>query len=228
MVKVAKELGVVKKVQKRDGSIVDFDIQKIVNAIHKGMVSTGEGSQKEAELVAEKVFAGLLRVTKRHKNFVPTVEGIQDTVEKDLILSDYVKTAKHYILYREKRTKLREKGLQVPEKVRKLASESKKYFRNPLGEFVYYRTYSKWIDEESRRETWVETVDRYLAFMKENLGKKLKDAEYKEVREMILSHQAMPSMRLLQFSGKAARSTNVCTHNCSYVAPESFQDLAEI
>ena len=228
MVKVAKELGVVKKVQKRDGSIVDFDIQKIVNAIHKGMVSTGEGSQKEAELVAEKVFAELLRVTKRHKNFVPTVEGIQDTVEKELILSDYVKTAKHYILYREKRTKLREKGLQVPEKVRKLASESKKYFRNPLGEFVYYRTYSKWIDEESRRETWVETVDRYLAFMRENLGKKLKDAEYKEVREMILSHQAMPSMRLLQFSGKAARSTNVCAYNCSYVAPESFQDLAEI
>lgn len=228
MVKVARELEVVKKVQKRDGSIVDFDIKKIVNAIHKGMISVGEGSQKEAELVAEKVFAELLRITKHHKNFVPTVEGLQDTVEKELILSDYVKTAKHYILYREKRTKLREKGLQVPEKVRKLASESKKYFRNSLGEFVYYRTYSKWIDEESRRETWVETVDRYLAFMKENLGKKLKDAEYKEVREMVLSHQAMPSMRLLQFSGKAARSTNVCAYNCSYVAPESFQDLAEI
>src|SRR3989344_5768526 len=183
MVKVAKELSMVKKVQKRDGSIVDFDVQKIANAIFKGMTSTGEGSEKEAELVAGRVYSELLRITKRHKNFVPTVEGIQDSVEKELILSDYVKTAKHYILYREKRAKLREKGLQVPERVRKLSSESKKYFRNPLGEFVYYRTYSRWIDEESRRETWVETVDRYLAFMKENLGKKLKDAEYKEVRE---------------------------------------------
>ncbi len=228
MVKVAKELDIVKKVQKRDGSIVDFDIQKIANAINKGMISTGEGSPKEAELVSGKVYSELLRITKKHKNFVPTVEGIQDSVEKELILSDYVKTAKHYILYREQRAKLREKGLQVPERVRKFASDSKKYFRNALGEFVYYRTYSKWIETEGRRETWIETVDRYMAFMKENLGKKLKDTEYKEVREAILSHEAMPSMRLLQFSGKAAKTTNVCAYNCSYVAPEKFEDIAEI
>ncbi|HEY4499471.1 MAG TPA: ATP cone domain-containing protein [Candidatus Paceibacterota bacterium] len=228
MVKVAKELSMVKKVQKRDGSIVDFDVQKIANAIHKGMISTGEGSQSEAELVAGHVYSELLRITKKHKNFIPTVEGIQDSVEKELILSDYVKTAKHYILYREKRAKLREKGLQVPEKVRRLSSESKKYFRNPLGEFVYYRSYSRWIDEEGRRETWIETVDRYIAFMRENLGKKLKDAEYKEVRETILRHEAMPSMRLLQFSGKAAKTTNVCAYNCSYIAPEKFEDLSEI
>ncbi len=228
MVKVAKELGIVKQVQKRDGSIVAFDVQRIANAIHKSMLSTGEGSVNEAELVAGKVYAELLRITKKHKNFIPTVEGIQDTVEKELILSDYVKTAKSYILYREKRSKLREKGLQVPEKVRRLASESKRHFRNTLGEFVYYRSYSRWIEEENRRETWVETVDRYIAFMRENLGKKLKDAEYKEVREAILNQEAMPSMRLLQFSGKAARTTNVCAYNCSYIAPESFQDLAEI
>src|SRR3989344_3468259 len=228
MVKVATEIGVVKKVQKRDGSVVDFNLQKIVNAIFKGMTSTGEGSQKEAELVAGRVYGELLRITKRYKNFVPTVEGIQDTVEKELILSDYVKTSKHYILYREKRAKLREKGLQVPEHVRKLSSESKKYFRNPLGEFVYYRSYSRWIEEEGRRETWIETVDRYVAFMKENLGKKLKESEYKEIREAIVRHEAMPSMRLLQFSGKAAKTTNVCAYNCSYIAPEKFEDLSEI
>lgn len=228
MVKAVKEIGLVKKVQKRDGSIVDFDVVRIANAIHKAMLQTGEGSQQEAELVAEKVFAELVRITKKHKNFIPAVEGIQDTVEKELILSDYVKTAKAYILYREKRAKLREKGLQVPARIRQLATDSKKYFRNSLGEFVYYRSYSKWIEEEGRRETWIETVDRYMAFMKENLGKKLKDAEYKEVRQAILAHEAMPSMRLLQFAGKAARTTNVCAYNCSYIAPENFQDIAEI
>ncbi|OHA18331.1 MAG: ribonucleoside-triphosphate reductase [Candidatus Taylorbacteria bacterium RIFCSPHIGHO2_01_FULL_46_22b] len=228
MVKIAKELGIVKKVQKRDGSVVDFDLQRIVNAIHKAMIQTGEGSPKEAELVGSQVYSELVRISKKHKNFVPTVEGIQDSVEKGLILSDYVKTAKSYILYREKRTKLREKGLQVPAQIKKLATDSKKYFRNPLGEFVYYRSYSKWIPEESRRETWIETVDRYIAFMKQNLGKKLKDAEYAEIREAILKHEAMPSMRLLQFAGKAASTTNVCAYNCSYVAPEKFEDLAEI
>lgn len=219
---------IVKSIQKRDGSIVPFDIQKITNAINKAMLSNGEGSQKEASLVAAKVFADVLRISKKYKNFVPTVEGIQDTVEKELILSEYVKTAKAYILYREERSKLRAKGLRVPPKVKKLAEESRKYFKNSLGEFVYYRTYSKWIAEEGRRETWIETVDRYISFMKENLGNKLKDAEYKEIREGILNQEAMPSMRLLQFAGPATRKTNVCAYNCSYIAPENFQDLAEI
>ncbi len=218
----------IKSVQKRDGSIVPFQIERVVTAIHKAMIQTGEGSEPEARLVANKVLADLVRIVKKHKNFVPTVEGIQDSAEKELILSEYVKTAKAYILYREKRSKLREKGFHVPEKVRKMAMDSKKYFKNPLGEFVYYRSYSRWVDAENRRETWIETVDRYIGFMKENLGKKLKESEYSEVREAILNHEAMPSMRLLQFSGNAARNTNVCAYNCSFIAPESFRDIAEI
>ncbi|MCC7004305.1 ribonucleoside-triphosphate reductase [Candidatus Nomurabacteria bacterium] len=218
----------VKNVQKRDGSILPFELSRIVNAINKAMVASGEGSPKEAELVANKVYADLVRISKKFKNFVPTVEGIQDSVEKELILSEYVKTAKAYILYREKRSKLREKGRVVPEHVKKLAAESKKYFRNPLGEFIYYRTYSRWIENENRRETWIETVDRYVNFMKKNLGKKLKDSEYKEIRETILKHEAMPSMRLLQFAGPAAEKSNVCAYNCSFVAPACFQDFAEI
>lgn len=223
-----KETSFIEKVQKRNGSIAPFELGRIVNAIHKAMISVEEGSEEEANLVANKVLADLVRIVKKFKNFVPTVEGIQDTVEKELILSEYVKTAKSYILYRDRRSKLREKGVQVPEKVRKLTEESKKYFKSPLGEFVYYRTYSKWIEEEGRRETWIETIDRYMSFMRENLGKLLKESEYKKVREAILNQEAMPSMRLLQFAGPAARKTHVCAYNCSFVAPSTFQDFAEI
>ncbi len=219
---------IVKFMQKRSGAVVSFDLEKIVNAINKGMVSTGEGSLEEAELVANKVLGELVKISKKFKNFVPTVEGTQDIVEKELILSDYIQTAKHYILYRAERTKLRSQGVEVPEKVRNLTAESKKYFRNPLGEFVYFRTYSKWIEGEGRRETWIETVDRYMVFMKENLGNKLKEAEYKEVRETILKQEAMPSMRLLQFAGPAARATNVCAYNCSFIAPSNWRDFGEI
>jgi ribonucleoside-diphosphate reductase alpha chain len=218
----------VKSIIKRDGRVVPFDIEKIANAIYKGMISSNEGSQEESALVANKVYGELVRIAKKFKNFVPTVEGVQDVVEAELMRSDYIKTAKHYVLYRDERSQIRAKGLDVPENVKKLANDSKKYFRNPLGEFVYYRTYSKWIDEESRRETWIETVGRYISFMKENLGNKLTDKEYEEVREAILKQEAMPSMRLLQFAGPAARKTNVCAYNCSFIAPESFQDLAEI
>lgn len=219
----------VPKIQKRDGSIVAFDFQKIANAVHKAMIASNEGSREEAELVAHKVVADLVRIAKKYKNFLPTVEGIQDTVEKELILSDYVATSKAYILYRDKRARLREKGVKVPEHVRKLAEESSVYFKdNPLGEFVYLRTYARWIDEENRRETWIETVDRYVSFMRENLGEKLTEKEYAEVREAILKQEIMPSMRLMQFAGKAARRCNVCAYNCSFVAPRELRDFAEI
>ena len=213
---------------KRDGRIVPFDTEKITGAIWKGMATVSEGSLEDAGMVAGQVFAELVRIKRKFSNFVPTVEGIQDIVEAELMRSDFVKTAKHYVLYREERAKLRAKGQEAPEEVRKLAHDSKKYFKNALGEFVYYRTYSRWIDSEKRRETWIETVNRYVEFMRENLGKKLTDAEYKEVKEAILNQEAMPSMRLLQFAGAPARRDNVCAYNCSFIAPETFQDLGEI
>ncbi len=213
---------------KRDGRIVPFDLEKIAAAIWKGMNTVKEGSLDDAKMVAQQVFSELMRIKRKFANFVPTVEGVQDIVEAELMRSDYVKTAKHYVIYREERAKLRAVGFEVPEHVRKLAAESKKSFRTALGELVYYRSYSRWIEAENRRETYIETVDRYMDFMKENLGSKLKDAEYKEVRDAIIKQEAMPSMRLFQFAGKAARVTNVCAYNCSFIAPESFQDLAEI
>jgi len=223
-----KEVMLVRSIQKRDGSIVPFDLMKIVGAIHKGMLVTGEGSLEEAELVATKVFADLVRISKKYPNFVPTVEGIQDSVEKELILSEYVKTSKEYILYRQERAKLRQQGVSVPPKVKKLTADSKKYFKNSLGELVYYRSYSKWIEEESRRETWIETVERYMNFMKGKLGAKLKKTEYDEIQKAILNQEIMPSMRLFQFSGPAVEKTNVCAYNCSFIAPSCLQDFAEI
>lgn len=215
-------------VRKRNGSIVEFDIEHIVSAVYKAMRSTGEGERKEAEYIARKVESELKRISKLVKDFIPTVEGIQDIVEKELILEEYVKTAKAYILYREERARAREKQGEIPEEVKKMVIEGKKYFRNPMSEFVYYRTYSRWLPEQGRRETWIETVDRYVAFMKENLGSKMTEKEYAEIRQAILEQQVMPSMRLLWSAGDAARKTNVTGYNCSFIAPSCTQDLGEI
>lgn len=213
--------------RKRDGRIVPFDQNKIAQAILKAMTAAGEGVlPRDSERVSDAV------VKKLEKKFspehAPSIEEIQDTVEETLIHEGFAKTAKAYIIYRNERSKLREARKTVPEHVRRLAEESKKYFRNSLAEFVYYRTYSRWIEEENRRETWIETADRYVDFMKENLGSKLSIDEYAEVKMAILNQEAMPSMRLLQFSGKAARNTHVCAYNCSFVAPSAFQDFGEI
>lgn len=219
----------VPQIQKRDGAIVPFDFAKIVRAIALAMEQTKEGSIEEAEMVAHKVVADIVRIAKKYKNFLPTVEGVQDEVERQLILSEYVKTAKHYILYREERARFRKTALAVPERVRKLAEESSKYFEgNPMGEFVYLRTYARWIESEGRRETWIETVDRYMNFMRENLADKLTEEEYTEVREAILKQEAMPSMRLMQFAGDPARRCNAVAYNCSFIAPTKIEDFGEV
>ncbi len=224
-----KPVYVVKKVRKRDGSVVSFDEGRIALAVGKAMKATGEGGEKEALAVAASVTRDLNKGARQAEGkFVPTVEGVQDIVEAQLILHGFVKTSKAYILYRQRRAEVRQEKGEVPKEVKELAAESKKYFRNQLSEFVYYTTYSKWIPDKNRRETWVETIDRYVDFMRENLGDKLTTKEYAEVREYMLSMKAMGSMRLLWGAGKAARATNVCAYNCSFIAPSQWQDFAEI
>ena len=217
------------QIEKRDGRMVPFSFEKIVEATHKAMIAANEGDDSEAMLVAHQVAGELARFAKKYKNFLPTVEGIQDAVEKQLMLNDFTGAAKAYILYRDKRNQLRSENVEIPVELRALADESKKYFKNnALGEFVYLRTYSKWIPEQGRRETWVETVNRYINFMLENLGDKLTRKEYLEIREAILNQEVMPSMRLMQFAGEAVRRSNIAAYNCSFIAPSQLRDFAEI
>lgn len=214
-------------VRKRDGRVVFFDRQKIYNAVYRAMQATGEGElSRDPGTVADRVMKELEK--KFGTNHIPHIEEIQDLVEESLILSDFPKTAKAYILYRNDRTIVREKTSEVPSHVKKLAQDSKQYFKNPLSEFIYYRSYSRWIEDEGRRETWIETIDRYMSFMKENLGDKLSEKEFANIREAILKQEIMPSMRLMWAAGKAAKKTNVTAYNCSFIAPSKLTDFAEI
>ncbi len=89
---------------KRDGRQVDFDIEKIVNAIDKAFVATTQRENKEyARFLAEKV---LLELEENHLE-KPSVEQIQDVVEKVLIENGHVRIAKQYIVYRSERTRRR-------------------------------------------------------------------------------------------------------------------------
>ncbi len=218
------------EVRKRDGRIAPFDSVRIKEAVLSAFKAVEEGSEAEAGRMASLVSDELteLKTLSRDPRFLPSIELIQDTVEKVLMREGFEVTAKAYILYRQKRAELRDNRGMVSPELQEFANKSKQYFRNPLGEFIYYRSYSRWMPEKGRRETWIETVDRYMSFMRESLGTKLEESVYAELREGILKHEAMPSMRLLQFAGTPAQKTNVCAYNCSYIAPEKFQDLAEI
>lgn len=93
------------KILKRDGREVPFNIEKITNAIYKATIAAGEEDYEKAMALAEKV------VEKLHKDpniQVPSVEDIQDIVERVLIEEGLTQTAKKYILYRAERTRIRE------------------------------------------------------------------------------------------------------------------------
>lgn len=99
---MAEEI-LVKKVRKRDGSLVDFNSDKISEAIFKAFKSLGKGSKDLANYLATEVMDIIVRHSK-----IPHVEEIQDYIEDVLMKRGYPDVAKAFILYREDRKKMRE------------------------------------------------------------------------------------------------------------------------
>ena len=97
------------KIQKRDGRMVTFNIEKIANAIYKAAQSVGGTNYEESLELAGKVVDMLLQ----RDLDSPTVEQIQDCVEKVLIEEGHAATAKSYILYRSDRTRAREMNTRL-------------------------------------------------------------------------------------------------------------------
>ena len=93
------------KIKKRDGKIVDFELERITKAISKAGIATKEFDTKIAQSLAIKAISLAKKVL---TNRIPSVEEIQDIVEETLMESPYHKTAKAYAIYRDQHIKLRE------------------------------------------------------------------------------------------------------------------------
>lgn len=102
-----------KTIKKREGQLVEFDKKKIIEAIFAAMLVAGEKNKTISEKVTDQV---IVKLEKRFKDKVPHVEEVQDVVEEVLIREGMVKVAKAYILYRDKRSRVRE-SLKVRKKV---------------------------------------------------------------------------------------------------------------
>jgi len=96
-----------RKIIKRDGREVDFNIQKIASAIEKALVTANIYDRKMADDLAKQV------VNRFDENAVPQVEQIQDAVEAVLIENGLIRTAKEFILYRAERTRIRESNTRL-------------------------------------------------------------------------------------------------------------------
>lgn len=105
----------IRKIVKRDGSVVSFSQQKIIEAVYKAFKETDEGGVKEARLVTKKVVQMMNKNSR--PGYIPHIEEVQDHVEKVLMILDFDETAKAYILYRDKRRKLRDADASLEEAV---------------------------------------------------------------------------------------------------------------
>jgi ribonucleoside-diphosphate reductase alpha chain len=104
----------ISKIRKRDGRIVDFDKNKITEAIWKAAKSVGGKDRQLSEKLANQVVELLEKQLKPGE--IPTVEQVQDLVEKVLVENGHYKTAKAYILYRKERTLIREEKKRILQK----------------------------------------------------------------------------------------------------------------
>ena len=152
------------KVIKRDNTVQYFDQQKIINAITQAMRETIKGVDQElATRIAQKIEQDLKESVES-----VTVADIQERVETELMNSERKEVAKVYILYREQRDKLRELAKENHKLLTDEFISKYKHLPNPfptiLGQFVFYRTYSRWLPLEKRREYWWETVRRAVEF----------------------------------------------------------------
>lgn len=94
----------------------------------------------------------------------------------------------------------------------------------PLQEFIHKSRYARWLDSEQRRETWPETVNRYVEYF----NNKFPHYPAERIREAILGTSVMPSMRALMTAGPALERDPMAGFNCSFVAIDHVRAFDEI
>lgn len=214
-----------KKITKRNGRIVLFEKERIVNAINHAMLETNNGIDTE---LSNKIAT---EISNEITPFI-NVEEIQDLVEDKLLHSDRKDVAKRYILYRDKKTSERSKK-KSSNKNELLSDEFISKYKHmkspmtPLGEFVYYRTYSRWLPEFGRREYWYETVKRVVEYNCRLLPTSIEEAE--KLFDNIFNLRQFPSGRSLWIADtKSAEEFPLANFNCSFVVIDEFKKFGEL
>src|SRR3984893_3507840 len=210
---------------KRDGRVVFFDPMRIERALSRCFAALGHQPYTP---VAELALRVVNIMSARPGQ--PTVEIVQDAVELTLQAAGEFEAAKAYILYRAEHAKQRQER-PIPEEVRNAFAEADRYFPTPIQKFQFFDKYSRFDYDKGRRETWIETVDRAVAFLHElvqtNTGADLGSELYERLRRMILEMKSMPSMRLLAMAGPPARRDSTAIYNCSAQPVDGIDSFCE-
>lgn len=216
-----------KTVIKRDGAEVDFNAIKIKSAIENAMMETRLGVESK---LAEGIASAIEKQVEKSERRV-NVEDVQDLVEDFLMASERKDAAKKFIIYRYERDKTRDARKRRDGRV--ISEEFvSKYKHRPspmsqLGNFVYYRTYSRWMPEEMRREYWWETVRRSVEYNCSLIPTSKEEAEklYQNVYHL---KQFLSGRTFWVGSTDVSKFYPMSNYNCSFQVIDSFASFRDV
>ncbi len=216
-----------KTVIKRDGTHVIFKSEKLKIAIENAMQETKAGIDSK---LAGDIAAAIEKQVEKSERLV-NVEDLQDLVEDFLMASERKDAAKKFIIYRYERDKTRDARKRRDGRI--ISEEFVSKYKhtpspmNQLGSFVYYRTYSRWIPDEMRREYWWETVRRSVEYNCSLVPTSKEEAEklYKNIFEL---KQFLSGRTFWVGSTDVSKHYPMSNYNCSFQVIDSFAAFRDI
>ena len=199
---------IIQRIKKRDGQIADFDQNKITAAIWKAAESVGGTDKELANQISNQITA-VLEVFFKDKENLPTVEQIQDLVEKILIEGGHAKTAKAYILYRAEHKNQR----NAQENILNGATTKLPFSENALRILAaryLQRDENGEINESP--EDMFNRVSLAIAKVEEKYGKNSKEISELEAKfkEMLYNFEFIPAGRTIANAGGKTRLVSNC------------------
>lgn len=222
------------QVRKRSGTLVDYNHQKIVQAVRLCLVSgCRRPDNDETKALAGKVADRVEKILKKLHGPIE-VETVQDLTEQALMALKEHEAAREYIIYREEHRKLRETA-QADPKAATAFEAGYACFKGANRELQMIQAIDKFArfreDLGGRREVWPESCDRVTDFFHSEIavqrGMPVPPETWEWLRNGLMAHEAGPSMRAVQLGGPALARCNAGVNNCSYLWMDGPDALAE-
>lgn len=214
------------KVEKRNKSLVEFDASKIKRAIEKAMAETLDGVDT---ILASEIASKIEKEFEKEQDIIH-IEDIQDMVEMLLMDSIRKDAAKRYIIYRAERDRSRINRKEENTHLTEDFISNYKHSMAPMGElgsFVFYRTYSRFLNSEGRREYWYETVKRAVEYNTSIAPTTKEEAE--ALYDNVFNLRQFLSGRTFWIGNtEVSKNYPLANFNCAFEVIDSFKSFKDL
>lgn len=207
----------VRFVKKRDGSLQAWDVRKVERAMFGAFNEVQPGQVPNVAELARRV-EEMVSSMPLEAGEQPTISEVQNLVVAALDDAGFGGVAEAYVAYKQRRDAIRDRRL-APDK-------------DAVANYIHASKYGKYLAAEGRREVYRETVDRSLQMHLDRFCKGPEDLDLgsgiQAAFDLVHQKKVLPSMRSMQFGGRAIEMNNCRIYNCAFTLMNRGRALAEI